>query len=69
MISTIETRLKLDDKQELIINSCLSLWSIYYRKTWVMFNNKYLSESDIYHQLINSNLFTSNQVNSLMKVR
>jgi hypothetical protein len=66
MISTIETRLKLDDKQELTVNSCLVLWSEYYRKTWVMFNNKHLSESDIYHQLINSNLFTSNQVSSLI---
>jgi hypothetical protein len=31
-----------------------------------MLNNKHLSESDIYHQLINSNLFTSNQVLSLI---
>jgi hypothetical protein len=31
-----------------------------------MFNNKHLSESDIYHQLINSNLFTSKQVSSLI---
>jgi hypothetical protein len=56
MISTIETRLKLDDKQELTVNSCLVLWSIYYRKTWVMFNNKHLSESDIYSPVIKSYL-------------
>jgi hypothetical protein len=69
MISTIETRLKLDDKQELIVNSCLSLWSEYYRKTWVMFNNKKLTEVEIYAQLsktnFKTNLFTSNQVLSL----
>ena len=34
MIHTIETRLKLNETQELIIDSCVVLWSRYYRKTW-----------------------------------
>ena len=34
MIHTIETRLKLNTTQELIIDSCVVLWSTYYRKTW-----------------------------------
>ncbi|NCQ50392.1 hypothetical protein GW796_00540, partial [archaeon] len=47
MINTIETRLKLDLTQELDINSCVSLWSEFYRKTWVMFNNLHLEENVI----------------------
>ena len=34
MIHTIETRLKLNTTQELITDSCVVLWSTYYRKTW-----------------------------------
>ena len=34
MIHTIETRLKLNATQELLVNSCVILWSTYYRKTW-----------------------------------
>ena len=34
MIHTIETRLKLNETQELMIDSCVVLWSTYYRKTW-----------------------------------
>ena len=34
MIHTIETRLKLNETQELLVNSCVVLWSTYYRKTW-----------------------------------
>ena len=34
MIHTIETRLKLNETQELITDSCVVLWSTYYRKTW-----------------------------------
>ena len=34
MIHTIETRLKLNTTQELFIDSCVVLWSSYYRKTW-----------------------------------
>ena len=66
MITTIETRLKLDKQQELTIDSCVNLWSEYYRKTWVMFNNKHLEENVIWHKLMDSNLFTSNQVDSLL---
>ena len=62
MINTIETRLKLDLTQELDINSCVSLWSEFYRKTWVMFNNLHLEENVIWHNLMNTNLFTSHQV-------
>lgn len=66
MIKTIETRLKLGITQESIIDSCVVLWSEYYRKTWVMFNNKHLEEKVIWHNLTASKLFTSNQVNSLI---
>ena len=66
MINTIETRLQLDLTQENIINSCVLTWSEFYRKTWVMFNNKQLNETTIYHNLKNSNYFTSNQINSLI---
>ena len=34
MIHTIETRLKLNATQELLVDSCVVLWSTYYRKTW-----------------------------------
>ena len=34
MIHTIETRLKLNETQELLVDSCVVLWSSYYRKTW-----------------------------------
>ena len=66
MIHTIETRLKLNTTQELIIDSCVVLWSTYYRKTWKLWNNQQLSESAIYHQLMGLNLFTSRQISSLI---
>ncbi len=66
MIHTIETRLKLNTTQELIIDSCVILWSTYYRKTWKLWNNQQLKEIEIYHQLMGLNLFTSAQVNSLI---
>ncbi len=66
MIHTIETRLKLNTTQELLIDSCVVLWSGYYRKTWKLWNNQQLKENDIYHQLMGLNLFTSAQVNSLI---
>ena len=66
MIHTIETRLKLNETQELIIDSCVVLWSTYYRKTWKLWNNQQLKENEIYHQLMGLNLFTSAQVNSLI---
>ena len=34
MIHTIETRLNLNTTQELLVDSCVVLWSTYYRKTW-----------------------------------
>ena len=34
MIHTIETRLKLNETQELLVDSCVVLWSTYYSKTW-----------------------------------
>ena len=66
MIHTIETRLNLNTTQELIVDSCVVLWSTYYRKTWKLWNNQQLKENDIYHQLIGLNLFTSRQIGSLM---
>ena len=66
MIHTIETRLKLNTTQELLVNSCVVLWSTYYRKTWKLWNNQQLKENEIYHELMNLNLFTSAQVNSLI---
>ena len=65
MINTIETRLKLDLAQELDINSCINLWSTFYRKTWKLWNNKKLSKSEIHHELIKLNLLTSYQIKSL----
>lgn len=66
MINTIETRLMLNKTQESEIDSCVSLWSEYYRKTWKLWNNQHLSESQIYHKLMNLNLLTSYQVKSLI---
>ena len=66
MIHTIETRLKLNETQELLVDSCVVLWSTYYRKTWKLWNNQQLSESAIYQQLMGLNLFTARQVGSLM---
>ena len=66
MINTIETRLKLDLKQESEIDYCLLLWSTFYRKVWKLWNNLKLSETEIYHQLINLNLLTSEQIGSLI---
>ncbi len=66
MIHTIETRLKLNTTQELIIDSCVVLWSTYYRKTWKLWNNQQLKENEIYQQLMGLNLFTSRQVGSLI---
>ena len=66
MIHTIETRLKINTTQEFLVDSCVILWSTYYRNTWKLWNNQQLSESAIYHQLMGLNLFTSAQVNSLI---
>ncbi len=66
MIHTIETRLKLNTTQELLVDSCVVLWSTYYRKTWKLWNNQQLKENEIYHKLMGLNLFTSAQVNSLI---
>ena len=66
MIHTIETRLKLNETQELLVDSCVVLWSTYYRKTWKLWNNQQLKENEIYHQLMDLNLFTSRQVGSLI---
>ena len=66
MIHTIETRLNLNTTQELLVDSCVVLWSTYYRKTWKLWNNQQLKENEIYHQLMGLNLFTSAQVNSLI---
>ena len=66
MIHTIETRLNLNTTQELLVNSCVILWSGYYRKTWKLWNNQQLKENDIYHQLMGLNLFTSRQIGSLI---
>ena len=63
---TIETRLKLNATQELLINSCVVLWSTYYHKTWKLWNNQQLKENEIYHQLMGLNLFTSRQISSLI---
>ena len=66
MITTIETRLRLDKTQESEIDSCVLLWSKYYRKCWALWNNQKLSETEIYHKLIGLNLFTSEQICSLI---
>ena len=66
MIHTIETRLNLNETQELLVDSCVVLWSTYYRKTWKLWNNQQLKENEIYHQLMDLNLFTSRQVGSLI---
>ena len=66
MIHTIETRLKLNTTQELLVDSCVVLWSRYYRKTWKLWNNQQLKENEIYHQLMDLNLFTSRQIGSLI---
>ena len=66
MIHTIETRLKLNETQELLVDSCVVLWSSYYRKIWKLWNNLQLKETEIYHQIMGLNLFTSRQVVSLI---
>ena len=66
MIHTIETRLNFNTTQELLVDSCVVLWSSYYRKTWKLWNNQQLKETEIYHQLMGLNLFTSRQIGSLI---
>ena len=66
MINTIETRLKIDTTQEDILDSCVVLWSTYYRKTWKLWNNQQLTETAIYHHLMGLTLFTSRQIGSLI---
>ena len=66
MIHTIETRLNINTTQENILDSCVVLWSTYYRKTWKLWNNQQLTETAIYHQLMGLNLFTAAQVSSLI---
>ena len=66
MIHTIETRLNLNTTQELLVDSCILLWSTYYRKTWKLWNNQQLKETEVYHELMNLNLFTSRQIGSLI---
>ena len=66
MIHTIETRLTLNETQEFFVDSCVILWSTYYRKTWKLWNNQQLKENEIYHQLMTLNLFTSRQISSLI---
>ena len=66
MIHTIETRLKLNETQELLVDSCVVLWSRYYRKTCKLWNNQQLKENEIYQQLMGLNLFTSRQIGSLL---
>ena len=66
MIHTIEIRLNLNTTQELLVDSCVVLWSTYYRKTWKLWNNLQLKETEIYHELMNLNLFTSRQIGSLI---
>ncbi|MGYP003422377697 len=66
MIHTIETRLKINTTQEDILDSCVVLWSTYYRKTWKLWNNQQLTEAAIYHHLMGLDLFTSRQVGSLI---
>ena len=34
MIHTIEIRLKLNETQKALVDSCVIIWSTYYRKTW-----------------------------------
>ena len=66
MIHTIETRLKLNTTQEALVNSCVILWSTDYHKTWKLWNNQQLKETEIYHELMTLNLFTSRQIGSLI---
>ena len=66
MISTIETRLKLNDLQESEIDLCILLWSQFYRKIWKLWNHQKLSETEIYHQIKGLNLLTSEQIGSLI---
>ena len=66
MIHTIETRLKLNETQEALVDSCVILWSTYYRKTWKLWNNQQLTETAIYHHFVGLDLFTSAQVSSLI---
>lgn len=66
MLNTIETRLVLDKIQESEIDSCIVLWSTYYRKIWKLFNNQHLSETQIYHKIKSLNILTSEQIGSLI---
>ena len=66
MIHTIETRLNINTTQEDILDSCVVLWSTYYRKTWKLWNNQQLTEVAIYHHLMGLDLFTAAQVSSLI---
>lgn len=63
---TIETRLRLNDHQESLLDSCVQTWAQAYRQTWSYFNRQQLSEKEIYQKLSQMTNFTSHQIGSLI---
>lgn len=66
MITTIETRLKINLMEEHLLNSSIKLLSSSFRKAWKLFNNLKYSKSQIYHELMKTNYFASKQVDSII---
>ena len=66
MITTIETRLKINLMEEQLLNSSINLLSSSFRKAWRLFNNLKYSKVQIYHELMKTNHFTSKQVDSII---
>ena len=66
MITTIETRLWLDESQTSLLDACMQTWSQAYRQTWSYYNRQQLSEKDIYQKLSQTTNFTSHQIGSLI---
>ena len=66
MITTIETRLRLEPQQEHLLHACVEMWSSFYRTTWRLFNNHHCSEKEIYDRLMADGALNSHQVKSLI---
>lgn len=52
--------------EEQLLNSSINLLSSSFRKAWRLFNNLKYSKSQIYHELMKTNYFTSKQVDSII---
>lgn len=66
MITTIETRLRVDLAQAQVLDESIDLLSWAYRKMWSLYNREKKTESEIYHTMMSLNTLTCQQVKSLI---